>query len=194
MKILPLISIFLFISISSYAQPKLSIELYPNIFWVQSAVDDIPNYLLINPVLQFNVKASKLIEPYLKVGKAFVSGDDVETADFSEIGAGLRVNFSELLAVKNEWVQRHLTIFLFSDFSITDYGLNEELYPISVNFGNGNIIKSGVGATIRFGSRFSVGFDYFYINRFAVESNSGHAGGLRFGYHFCPLPEKLIKK
>ena len=172
------------------SQSSTSVELQPNLFWVQSVVDDIPNYLLVNPILQFNLKIKKHIEPYVRFGKAFVSGDDVTTANFTETGAGIRLHVIDLLSIKGDWASRRLALFLFTDYSLTNYSLDDDLQPIPTPFGNGSILRIGGGTTIRCGRRFSIGLDYSYQRRKATEVNPGNVGGIRLGYHFHALPSK----
>ena len=122
------------------------------------------------------------------MGKAFVSGDDVRTANYSEVGAGIRVHVNDFLPKSDSWFYRRVRLFAFSDYSLTDYGLDDDLLPIPAEFGKGSLVRIGAGTTMRIRRRLSVGLDIFYQNRKVIYANTGTVGALRFGYHFTPLP------
>ena len=188
MRVLYYLLSLLLLPVAGFAQANFYTELYPNLFWVDSAVDNIPNYLLLNPVLQVNVKTPLPVAPYLRVGKAFVSGDDVVTANYSEIGVGARVHIDAFFPKRDDRLPGRMHLFIFSDYSLTDYGLDDDLFPIPAEFGKGSLLRIGAGTTLRIWRRFSVGLDIFYKNRKVVIANTGTVGALRLGYHFTPIP------
>ena len=165
-------------------QKKFSVELNPQFLWVQSNVDFIPNYLLLNPVLQFNYRPLTAVEGYLRGGGFLVSGDDVVSQRFQEYGGGVRLYFNHFINFKNEWTQKRVSLYAFSDYSFSDYGFDEEGEPTRLPFGAGRIFRGGLGFTIRMGTRLSAGLDYGYINRTSEYDFSNFLRTLRLGYHF----------
>ncbi len=173
------------------AQNALSVELNPHFFGVFSNVEDVPSYLLLNPVIQVNYRIGEYVQPYARIGKAFASGDDITSASYQEYGIGTRLFFDQLIPFKDDWTVKHIDLFGFFDYSITDYGLTETLLPIPTSLGDGRFLRAGLGMTMRVGNRFSVGVDFGHINRkVANQSDSHFLKAARVGYHFRSLKKK----
>jgi len=178
----------LFLCSQLFAQRGVSVELSPHFYWLISEIEEVPSYLLLNPVIQANYRWGAYAQTYVRGGRVFVSGDDIANATYQEYGAGARLFFDSLLPIKEIPTLKNIDISCFFDYSFTDYGLTETLEPIPVRFGDGRIIRLGIGITMPLGRRFSLGVDGGYIDRKVRGSNNNNvliAG--RVGYNFTPV-------
>jgi hypothetical protein len=171
-------------------QKGLSLELNPHFYWLKSYIDEVPSYLLLNPIVQVNYRLGEYVQPYVRGGRAFVSGDSISSATYQEYGIGTRFFFDNIFRFKDKWTVKRIDIFGFLDYSLTDFGLTKLLEPVPVGFGEASILRVGAGITMRFGKRFSIGVDYGYIDRRALNSNDGLLKALRVGYHFNPIEKE----
>lgn len=146
-----------------------------------------PTTSFFNPNIHLNYRFGEFWAPYVRAGRAYSWGDAVESLNFREVGVGGRIYFDHLIPFKDEWTIKRIHLSTFFDYSWTDYGLDEILHPIPIEFGEGRIIRVGTSMMMRVGRSLSIGVDWSCTNRRAYQPNRYFQHSLRIGYHLEPV-------